>query len=281
MGFASDNSGMYMPVAPAYGGYGNGGFGNGFSGDGWWILVLLLCLGGGWNGGWNNGYGAGMPLMAMNTNNDVQRGFDQSAVINGINNLNTAVQGVNNAICNSTASVTSSVNNGFAQAEISNNARQMADMNQNFAMQNAMNAGFNSAQAQLAQCCCDNRLASADLKSTILSENCADRAALSDALRDVLTQSNANTQRILDTMCQNQIADLQRQLADKNTQIAMLGLKADNLANMDAIIANNEAQTAILKQALNPTPIPAYPAQYPSWNNTNTCGCQNSYSCCA
>lgn len=281
MGFASDNSGMYMPVAPAYGGYGNGGFGNGFSGDGWWILVLLLCLGGGWNGGWNNGYGAGMPLMAMNTNNDVQRGFDQSAVINGINNLNTAVQGVNNAICNSTASVTNTMTNGFAQAEISNNARQMADMNQNFAMQNAMNAGFNSAQAQLAQCCCDNRLASADLKSTILSENCADRAALSDALRDVLTQSNANTQRILDTMCQNQIADLQRQLADKNTQIAMLGLKADNLANMDAIIANNETQTAILKQALNPTPIPAYPAQYPSWNNTNTCGCQNSYSCCA
>ena len=280
MGFASDNNGMYMPVAPAYGGYGNGGFGNGFSGDGWWILVLLLCLGGGWNGGWNNGYGAGAPLMAMNTNNDVQRGFDQSAVINGINGLNTAVQGVNNAICNSTASMTNTMTNGFAQAEISNNARQMADMNQNFAMQTAMSNGFTNAQAQLAQCCCDNRLASADLKSTILSENCADRAALSDALRDVLTQSNANTQRILDTMCQNQIADLQRQLADKNTQIAMLGLKADNLANMDAIIANNEAQTAILKQALNPTPIPAYPAQYPSWNNTG-CGCQNSYGCCS
>ena len=279
MGFANEN-GMFMPVAPAYG-YGNngGGFG-GFAGDGWWIIVLLLCLGGGWGNGFGN-YGGGVPLYSMNTNNDVQRGFDQSAVINGINGLNTAVNGVSQAVCNSTGTITAAMSNGFAQAEIANNSRQMADMNQNFAMQNAMNAGFNSAQAQLAQCCCDNRLASADLKSTILSENCADRAALSDALRDVLTQSNANTQRILDTMCQNQIADLQRQLADKNTQIAMLGLKADNLANMDAIIANNEAQTAILKQALNPTPIPAYPAQYPSWNNTNTCGCQNSYSCCA
>lgn len=65
----------------------------------------------------------------------------------------------------------------------------------------------------------------------------------------------------------------------KDTQIAMLNLKADNLANTDMIVANNEAQTAILRQALNPTPVPAYPAQYPSWNN---CGCGNNNNyCCA
>jgi hypothetical protein len=90
---------------------------------------------------------------------------------------------------------------------------------------------------------------------------------------------NAGFQKILDTMCQDKIADLQRQLSAKDTQIAMLGLKADNLANKDMIIANNETQTAILRQALNPTPVPAYPAQYPSWNN---CGCGNNNNyCCA
>lgn len=276
MGFGSDNNGMFMPVAPAYGGNG-GGFGNGFGGDGWWIIFVLLCLG---NNGWGGfGGGYGMPMYAMNTNNDVQRGFDQSAVISGINGLNTAVQGVNQAVCNSTGTITSAVTNGFAQAEIANNARQMADMNQTFAFQNAMNAGFNNVQSQFANCCCENRLASADLKSTILAENCADRAAVSDALRDVNQNMNAGFQRILDTMCQDKIADLQRQLSDKNTQIAMLNLKADNLANTDMIVANNEAQTAILKQALNPTPVPAYPAQYPSWNG-NGCGC-NNFSCCA
>lgn len=280
MGFGSDNNGMYMNVVPAgYGGNG-GGFGNGFGGDGWWIIFVLLCLGNnGWGGGFGGGYG--MPLYSMNTNNDVQRGFDQSAVINGINGLNNAVQGVSQAVCNSTGTITSAVTNGFAQAEIANNARQMADMNQTFAFQNAMNTGFNATQSQLANCCCENRLASADLKSTILAENCADRAAVNDALRDVNQNMNAGFQKILDTMCQDKIADLQRQLSDKNTQIAMLNLKADNLANTDMIVANNETQTAILKQALNPTPVPAYPAQYPSWNG-NGCGCGcNNFSCCA
>ena len=277
MGFANEN-GMFMPVAPAYG-YGNngGGFG-GFAGDGWWIIVLLLCLGGGWGNGFGN-YGGGVPLYSMNTNNDVQRGFDQSAVINGINGLNTAVNGVSQAVCNSTGTITAAMSNGFAQAEIANNSRQMADMNQNFAMQGAMNSGFNALQAQLATCCCDNRLASADLKSTVLSENCADRAALSDALNVVNQNMSNGFQRILDTMCQRQIDDLQRALTAKDTQIAMLGLKADNIANTDRIVANNEVQTAILKQALNPTPVPAYPAQYPSWNGSN-CNC-NNYSCCA
>lgn len=277
MGFANEN-GMFMPVAPAYGYSNNGGGFGGFAGDGWWIIVLLLCLGGGWGNGFGN-YGGGVPLYSMNTNNDVQRGFDQSAVINGINGLNTAVNGVSQAVCNSTGTITAAMSNGFAQAEIANNSRQMADMNQNFAMQSAMNSGFNALQAQLATCCCDNRLASADLKSTVLSENCADRAALSDALNVVNQNMSNGFQRILDTMCQRQIDDLQRALTAKDTQIAMLGLKADNIANTDRIVANNEVQTAILKQALNPTPVPAYPAQYPSWNGSN-CNC-NNYSCCA
>ena len=85
---------MVMPVAPAYGG-GNSGFG--WGGDnGWWLILLFLFA---FNGGWGGGFGNGgaMPYVV---NNDVQRGFDQSAIMGGLNGL--------------TAAVTS----GFANAEI-------------------------------------------------------------------------------------------------------------------------------------------------------------------
>lgn len=273
MGFADTNNGMYMPVAPAfgYGGMG-GGFGNGLNGDGWWILIILLAMwGGNWGGNGLNGGNMGYPLMAMNTNGDVQRGFDQAEVMSGLTSLTGAVSGVNQNICNSTAAITQAVNSGFASAEIANNARQMADMNQNFASQTAITGFLTNLQAQLAQCCCDNQLATANLTSIIVSESAATRNAINEVGRN-----------ILDTMCQNKIDDLQRALSAKDTQIAMLNLKSDNLANTNAIVANNEAQTAILRQALNPTPVLAYPAQYPSWNNYGfnggNCGWNNG--CC-
>ena len=278
----SNGGGMYMPVAPAYGGYGNGGLGMGD--NGWWILVLLLALGGGWNNGWSMNGGGGMfPLYQQNTNNDVQRGFDQQAVMGGINTLNSNVQngfaGTQQAICSGNAAITQAVTNGFANAEIANNARQMADMNQNFASQTAITAGINGLAGQLAQCCCDNRLATANLNSTILSENCADRAAVNDGIRDIIANQNAGFQSIKDMMCQNQIDALQREVSEKNTQIAMLGLKADNIANRDAILSNNDLQTATLIRTLDPTPSPAYPAQYPQWNYGNYGGCNcNNYS---
>ena len=61
----------------------NGGFGNGFGGDGaWWLLVLFLFA---FNGNWGNGgYGGGV-------GSEVQRGFDQNAVMNGINGLNMSL----------------------------------------------------------------------------------------------------------------------------------------------------------------------------------------------
>ena len=275
----SNGGGMYMPVAPAYGGgYGNGGFGMGD--NGWWILVLLLALGGGWGNGFGMNGGGMFPLYQQNTNNDVQRGFDQQAVMGGINTLNSNVQngfaGTQQAICSGNAAITQAVNSGFANAEIANNSRQMADMNQNFASQTAITAGINGLVGQLAQCCCDNRLATANLNSTILAENCSDRAAISDGIRDIIANQTAGFQSIKDMMCQNQIDSLQRELAEKNTQIAMATLKADGIANREAILTNNDLQTSTLIRTLDPTPIPAYPAQYPSFNN-GWGGCNN---CC-
>lgn len=278
----NDSNNMVMPVSPMYGNNG-GGWGDGFGGNGaWWLLVLLFALG---NNGWGNGYGAGgaMPYMlGNNTDNAVQRGFDQSAVMSGIGDLATAVgTGFSNtqqAICNSTASVTAAVNNGFANAEIANNGRQIANMQQQFANQTAMNTGFNTIASQLAQCCCDNRLATANLNSTILSENCADRAALSDGIRDILTNQNAGVQRILDVMCQDKIDAKNEKIAELQNQLTMANLAASQNAQTARILADNAAQTTALEQYLNPVPIPAYPVQNPNccnnnWGWNNGCGC--------
>ena len=139
MSLTNNNDGMVMPVAPMYGG--NGGFGNAFGGDSWWVLLLFFILLG--NNGWGNGYGAGNGTTFVA--NDVQRGFDQAAVTTGINNLSTGLcngfAGVQQSLCNGFAGVNGAIANGFAQAEIAANARQMADMNQQFAL-----------QSQLAQC---------------------------------------------------------------------------------------------------------------------------------
>ncbi|MBO6252703.1 MAG: hypothetical protein J6O49_03495, partial [Bacteroidaceae bacterium] len=218
------NIGAGYPAAypyPVYqnGGSGNSGFGNGQ--DGWWIvlLIILLAAGNGF-GNNNNGGGAfgGQPIIVNDggNGNAVQRGFDQAAVMSGITGVQSGVQNlstqlcnccadIQSSLCNGFAGVNSNVANGFAQAEIANNARQIANMQTAFAGQTAMTQGFNGLQKQFADCCCENRLASADLKYTIATENCADRAAISEGLRDIITNQTANTQRILDQLCADKI----------------------------------------------------------------------------
>ena len=158
---------------------GNDGF-DGFGGNGiWWILILFLFAfsGNGFGNGWGNN-GAIPYMMNNNTNNDVQRGFDQQAVMNGI--------GANNAaICN----LGTAMNAGFAAAEASNNARQIADMQQMFALQMAQQ-----------NCCCENRSAVADLKYTVATENCQDRFEAANNTRDLMAQNTANSQSIIDNM---------------------------------------------------------------------------------
>lgn len=303
MAFTDNGTNMYMPVAPAYGGYGNNGFGNGFGGDGaWWLLVLFLFA---FNGnGWGNGMGGnGMYPFMMNNGIDanVQRGFDQQAVMGGINTLNSNVQngfaGVNTALCNGFAGVNATVNNGFANAEIANNSRQIANMQQQFNSQTAITAGLTGLQGQLAQCCCDNRLATANLNSTILAENCADRQALSEGLTQMLINNTANTQRIVDTtnagfqnihdkLCQleldgikqnyeNRIFGLQNALDAARLENQTLQSNAARTAQTAQILANNEAQTTAIENYLNPPARPAYIVQNPNCcaNNYYNGGC--------
>jgi len=271
----TDESGnsMVMPVAPLNNG---SGFGDGFGGSGWWILLLFILLGGNaWGGGFG-GYGGGDLYPWMNQSNQINGGFrDQmlSTQINGIQNSITSGFGdVQTALCGGFAGVNASIvgaQNGITQQMYNN---EIADLERSFAAQTAQTAGMSALQAQLAQCCCDNRAATADLKYTVATENCADRAAVSEALQNVIAANNASTQRILDQLC----ADKLEQKNDIISQLRSELLYARGQASQDvqtaAIQAGQRALANEVEQYVLPTPRPAYIVQNPNCC-TNTCGC--------
>lgn len=258
----SNGGGMVMPVSPMYGN-GNTGFG----GDWAWIIILFLIFGaGGWGNGNGSGFGGGGLYPWMNQADITTSGFQNQMLQSNVSGLQSAVTSgfgdVQTALCSGFAGVNAGISNGFAQAEIAENARQMANMNQMFGL-----------QSNLQQCCCDNRAGLADLKYTVATEACADRNAVSNALRDVLTANTASTQRILDQLCADKIDAKNERIADLQNQLTMAKLAASQNAQTAAIIANNEAQTTALEQYLAPVPRPAYMVQNPNCCASTGCGC--------
>ena len=246
-----NNSDYSLADIAAATGNNNGGFG--FDGNGAWIIVLfIILLLGGWN---NNGYGNGNSGTGYITA-DVQRGFDQSAVIGGLSGIANAVNtGFSNAEvsrCNSQANILQTLNNN--QANLSTQLNTIAMNQQN--------------------CCCENRAGLADLKYTVATEACADRSAVSDALKDVIASNTANTQAILDKLCQQEIDALKAQNQQLQMQSYLANLAASQNAQTGQLLTDNAAQTAALLQALNPTPVPAYVV-----NNPRGCACGNNYGC--
>lgn len=232
-----------------------------WGGDGsWWIILLFLCL---FNGGWgNNNGGCGgnngfVPYyLANNTDAGVQRGFDTA-------NLTNQLSGIQNAITS-----------GFATSEVAGCNRAMADLERSFATQTAITGGLTNLQASLSNCCCENRLATAQTQALVLSENCADRQALSDGIRDIIASQTNSTQRILDQMCNDKIDAKNERIADLERQLTMANLAASQTAQTAQILANNEAQTSALERYLAPNPVPAYIVANPNCCTQNFgCGC--------
>lgn len=250
-----NNNGMYMPVAPAYGGYGNNGFG--FGGDWGWIILLLLCAGGGWGFGGMGGYGGfggyDFPwiLNGQNQiNNNTNNGFRDAMLNDGINGIRDAITG------------------GFATAESSANARQIADMQQSFAL-----------QSQIANCCCENRLATANLGADIAREACADRAAVSDGIRDILASTTAQTQRILDKLCDQELAAERRENANLRQELLFARGQASQVEQTAELRQANAANLNNLVSELRSCPIPAQPVygSQPIFTcGGSSCGCSGN-----
>ena len=137
-----------------------------------------------------------------------------------------------------------------------------------------VSAQFAALQAQFANCCCENRVGLANLAGTIQAEGAADRAAVSDGIRDILAAQSANTQRVLDQLCQDKIDAKNEEIANLRQQVNMMNLAASQNLQTAQLLADNAAQTAALEQYLAPTPRPAYVVQNPNCCTTVAgCGC--------
>jgi hypothetical protein len=263
---------------------GNNGNRWGFGGDGaWLILILLLFAAFNGNGnGWGGNGGCQMPYILNNTQNDVQRGFDQQMLVGGINGIQTSINTLAQGQCNGFAGVNAGLSSGFAQAEIAANQRQMASMQQNWNAQTAVDQRLDTLAMNQQSCCCENRAAVADLKYTMAQESAATRA-----------NTDAKVQNVMDKLCQlemdgikqnyeNRIAGMQQnyesQIRVLNDRLNALDRAASQNAQTAALLADNAAQTQTLEQYLAPKAVPSYPVCPPNvngryvWQNNNN-GC--------
>ena len=268
---------MVLPVTPM--GNNGGGFGGDWSS--WIVLFLLFGMFGGWgNNGFGGGFGGGDLYPWMNNSNQMNNGFRDQMMNGTINQIQTGINGISAQLCNGFAGVNQGVANGFAQAEIANNARQMADMNQTFGLQTAMSQGFNALGTQLADCCCDNRLATCQTQNVIQSEGSQTRFADANNTRDIIDSQTRGTQAVLDKLCQLELDGVKAQVEAKNDRISELQTQL-NMANL---AASQTAQNAFIQQGfsnevdalynrLNSCPVPTSPV----YGRTPifTCGGQN------
>ena len=274
VGNTDRNFGYPYPVYPYMGGFG-GGFGNSFGGDASWLwIIIILALFGGFNGN-GNGFGGGFgndyawlsngqKEIMQNTN----QGFNTLHLSDQVEGVRDGINGISNQLCNSTADITSAINTTAYNAEIAAANRQMANMNTTFDL-----------SRQFADCCCENRLGIANLTSTILAENCADRAALADGLKDVLINQTANTQKILDVICQDKIDAKNEKIADLQRELQMADLKASQIAQNAFISQGFANEVDALYNRLNNCPVPTTPVygRTPIFTCNNGCGCGNAY----
>lgn len=244
--------------------------GNGFGMDGgWWAIIIILALFGGFNGfggfggGWGmNGFGG---MNGFNTfgflNGDIQRAFDTQTVISKLDGLNSGVCSL-----------------GYDQLN------QMNGINQNimqtgFGLQQSINQlGVNAMQnanaisTQLAQCCCENRQGQADIKYAMATDTCAVTNAIQQAAQNIMQNDNANYRQLHDENVALQMAQKNERIQEQAARIAQLELQA-----------SQAAQNNYLVDTLRPCARPAYITCNPftGVNQWNQGCCNNNGGCCS
>lgn len=285
--------GYGMPFMPMMGSFGNGGFG--FGGDFLAILLLFALFGGGWGGGFGGFGGCGAAglgladggLLGYAIGNNATKG-DLSTGLTNVQNSgkldsistqigagfsNTASQlcngfaDVQSAICNGVNNINTGLLSGFANTNL--NACQNT---------NSIVSAIDNARFAQQQCCCENRAGLADLKYTVATENCADRAALSDGLKDVLINQTANTQKILDTLCQDKIDAKNETIAQLRQELLYARGQASQVEQTAILRAGQNAEVDALYNRLANCPVPSTPVygRTPIFTCNNGCGCNGN-----
>ena len=260
MAFEENGTPLVMPVTPS----GNGGFGGGMGGDWGWIILLLLL---GWgNGGFGGGYGGNQlsydfPWLLNGQNGvnaNTNAGFQNALLNDNITGIRDGINGITTQLCN-----------GFAGIEQGANARQIANMQSIFGVQSA-----------LQNCCCENRANIADLKYVVATENCADRAAVSDGIRDVIESQTRSTQLILDKLCQQELDALKQSNLSLQNQLNIATLRESQTAQNALITKGFTDEVDALYNRLSNCPIPSTPVYgrtpiFTCNGNNGGCGCGN------
>lgn len=249
----------------------NNGDGFGGTGNGWWIILLFLCLFG--NGGWGNGYGGNggnsgggwVPYyLANNTDNGVQAGFNNAALMGQLNGIESGVQNLATQMCNCCCDIREGISNGFATAEIADNARATANMQQLFGL-----------SQQFANCCCENRLGLANLGADIAREACADRAAVMDGVRDIIANQTAGIQTILTQMCNDKIDAKNDTIAQLRQELLYARGQASQDVQTARILAGQTSEVDALYDRLNNCPVGTVPVygRQPIFTCPQSAGC--------
>ena len=274
----ADTNNMYMPVAPAYG-MGNSGFG----GDGWWVILFLFALmGNGWGGfGGFNGGGYGLttdfPWLLngqSGINANTNAGFQNAMLNDGITSIRDNLSNISTQLCGGFAGVTASVTNAqnaLAQQMYTN---QLADLERSFNAQTASTQGMNAIQAQLAQCCCDNRLATCETQNIVQSEGSATRFASANNTRDIVESQTRGTQAILDKLCALELEAKNDTIAQLRQELLYARGQASQIEQTSILRRGQEAEVDALYNRLSNCPVPSTPVygRTPIFTPTTTVG---------
>lgn len=287
-----------MPY-PVYQG-GNGGFG-GSGADGWWIILLLLALGGGWGNGFGGGFGGygnmqlgyDFPWLLngqQGINNNVSSGFRDAQLSDSITSVRDGVSALATQLCNccgdiqmaianSTAGIQQSLCNGFAGTTAAITGAQnalaqqlysneIASLNRSFAEQTANTAGFTSVNSGIA-----------DLRYTEATEACATRTAAASNTRDIIDSQTRGIQTILDKLCQLELDGYKRENDSLRTQLTNARFDASQAAQTATFQLGLTNEVDALYNRLNSCPVATVPVygRQPIFQcgQQSGCGCGN------
>lgn len=235
---------------------------NGWGGDGGWLwfIVVIFAIFGGWGGGFG-GFGGG---TNGGVGSEIQRGFDNQAVV-------SKLDGITNGLCDGFYAMNNSMLTGF-------NGINTNIMQTGYGIQQAINAdtianmqNTNALQSQLANCCCETREAIQGINYNMATNTCALQNTMNNNTRDIIDSQQAGTRAILDFLTQDKIATLTaenndlRRAASQDRQSALLTTAMS-------------AQTQQIINAVNPTAIPAYVVPNPN-AYAYGCGCNTGCNC--
>ena len=231
----NSNCGASVPLVANLDGNNNGMFG----GDGLWGLIIILALLG-WGG---NGFGGFGGFGGNGGYSEVQRGFDQNAVINKLD-------GLTYGLSDSTYALTGALNSGFNS------------------VQQTLCQGFNGLSREVADCCCATQSAVKDIRYDLATQACDTRNLIQSTTRDIIDGQNANTRAILDFLTTDKIATLQAENQSLKLAASQSNQNAVLMAAMDA----NKAE--ILRRTGAECPTAAYIVQPPTpVTFPQSCGC--------